>query len=62
MVVGIASAGGGDGGGAGIVTSRVACADGPPFRSICVPVRSFVVEVPSASVTVSVTVCVPGIV
>ena len=48
------------GGTVAVVTVRVVRADGPPFRSIRVPVHSGAVEVPSASVTVSVTVRVPG--
>ncbi len=45
---------------AGMLTARVDCADGPPFRSIREPVHRRAVEVPSASVTVSVTAYVPA--
>ena len=53
--------GGGGSGGGGTTISRVARAAGPPLQWAVLPVKTRAVEQPSSSVTVSVTVYVPGL-
>ena len=45
----------------GTSTTRDVCAEGSPLRSVRVPVHRSAVEVPSASVTVRVTVRAPAL-
>ena len=48
--------GGPDGGAAAITTEWLVVAEGPPLRDMVWPVKTWVSEVPAASVTVKVTV------